>query len=166
MEEIQNKNDEIALKHLKNMAEDGFAWIYLIFFLIPLARIVPRVIRKWQNKDKFMGENQFNSNFQKTERIPDSFEKPESFEKSQSSEKAESFEKPLDLDMQVLREINNGIKDFNQIQKKTGIDNQKLENILTDLEGKKFMKVIKKSGLTGNKIEIHPTEKGFKKFYT
>jgi len=28
------------------------------------------------------------------------------------------------------------------------------------------MKVIKKSGLTGNKIEIHPTEKGFKKFYT
>lgn len=148
------------------MAEDGFAWIYLIFFLIPLARIVPRLIRKWQNKDKFMGENQFNSNFQKTEQMPDSFKKSESFETSQSFEKTESSEKPLDMDMQALREINNGVKDFNQIQKNTGIDNQKLENILSDLEGKKLMKVIKKSGLTGSKIEIHPTEKGFKKFYT
>jgi len=142
------------------MAEDGFMWIYLIFFLIPLARIIPRMVRKWQNKGNFMGENQFNPNFQKTEKMP------ESFETSQSFEKSESVEKPLDLDMQVLREINNGVKDFNQIQKITGIENQKLENILSDLEDKKLMKVVKKSGLTGNKIEIHPTEKGFKKFYT
>lgn len=148
------------------MTTHDFSWFYLIFFLIPLARIVPRLIRKWRNKDNLMGENQFNQNFQKTEQMPDSFEKPKSFETSQSFEKTKSFEKPLELDMQVLSEINNGVRDFNQIQKNIGIDNKDLENILTDLEKKGLMKVVKKSGLMGNKVEIHPTEKGFKKFYT
>jgi len=148
------------------MTTHDFSWFYLIFFLIPLARIVPRLIRKWRNKDNLMGENQFNQNFQKTEQMPDSFEKPKSFETSQSFEKPKSFEKPVELDMQVLSEINNGVRDFNQIQKNIGIDNKDLENILTDLEKKDLMKVVKKSGLTGNKVEIHPTEKGFKKFYT
>jgi len=146
------------------MTTHDFSWFYLIFFLIPLARIVPRLIRKWRNKD--MGENQFNQNFQKTEQMPNSFDKPKSFEMSQSFEKPRSFDKPQELDMQVLSEINNGVKDFNQIQKNIGIDNQELENILTDLENKGLMKVVKKSGLTGSKVEIHPTEKGFKKFYT
>ena len=148
------------------MTTHDFSWFYLIFFLIPLARIVPRLIRKWRNKDNFMGENQFSQNFQKTEQMPDSFKKPESFETSQSFDKSKSFDKPLELNMQVLSEINNGVRDFNQIQKNIKIDNQELENILTDLEKKGLMKVIKKSGLTGSKVEIHPTEKGFKKFYT
>ena len=136
------------------MTTHDFSWFYLIFFLIPLARIVPRLIRKWRNKGNLMGENQFNQNFQKTEQMPDSFEK------------SKSFEKPLELDMQVLSEINNGVRDFNQIQKNIEIDNQKLENVLTDLEKMGLMKVVKKNGLIGNKVEIHPTEKGFKKFYT
>jgi len=148
------------------MTTHDFSWFYLIFFLIPLARIVPRLIRKWRNKNNLMGENQFNQNFQKTEQMPDSFKKPESFETSQSFEKPKSFEKPAELDMQVLSEINNGVRDFDQIQKNIGIDNQDLENILADLEKRGLMKVVKKSGLIGNKVEIHPTEKGFKKFYT
>ncbi len=146
------------------MTTHDFSWIYLIFFLIPLARIVPRLIRKWRNKD--MEGNQFNQNFQKTEQIPNSFETPKSFERSQSFEKPRSPDKSLELDMQVLAEINNGVRDFNQIQKNIGIDNQELEKILTDLENKGLMKVVKKSGLTGSKVEIHPTENGFKKFYT
>lgn len=146
------------------MAVDDFQWIYLIFFLIPLARILPRVIRKWRNKG--MEENQFNQNFQKTEQIPNSFETPKSFERSQSFEKPRSPDKSLELDMQVLAEINNGVRDFNQIQKNIGMDNQELEKILTDLENKGLMKIVKKSGLIGSKVEIHPTENGFKKFYT
>ena len=146
------------------MAVDDFQWIYLIFFLIPLARILPRVIRKWRNKG--MEENQFNQNFQKTEQIPNSFETPKSFESSQSFEKPRSPDKSLELDMQVLAEINNGVRDFNQIQKNIGMDNQELEKILTDLENKGLMKIVKKSGLIGSKVEIHPTENGFKKFYT
>lgn len=146
------------------MTTHDFSWIYLIFFLIPLARIVPRLIRKWRNKD--IEGSQFNQNFQKTEQIPNSFETPKSFESSQSFEKPRSPDKSLELDMQVLAEINNGVRDFNQIQKNIGIDNQELEKILTDLENKGLMKVVKKSGLTGSKVEIHPTENGFKKFYT
>ena len=146
------------------MAVGDFQWIYLIFFLIPLARILPRVIRKWRNKD--MEGSQFNQNFQKTEQMPNSFETPKSFERTQSFEKPRSPDKSLELDMQVLAEINNGVRDFNQIQKNIGMDNQELEKILTDLENKGLMKVVKKSGLIGNKVEIHPTENGFKKFYT
>ena len=134
------------------MAVDDFQWIYLIFFLIPLARILPRVIRKWRNKG--MEENQFNQNFQKTEQIPNSFETPKSFERSQSFEKPRSPDKSLELDMQVLAEINNGVRDFNQIQKNIGMDNQELEKILTDLENKGLMKIVKKSGLIGSKVEI------------
>jgi len=140
--------------------EDGsFVWIYLIFFLIPLARIIPRVIRKLQNKDNTIKDNHFNPNFQQPEQRHETLEKSESFVKQESSDK------PLDVEMQVLREINNGNKDFNRIQKNVGIDNQKLENILDDFEEKGLMRVVNKSGITGNKIEIHPTEKGFKKFY-
>lgn len=146
------------------MAVGDFQWIYLIFFLIPLARILPRLIRKWRNKG--MEENQFNQNFQKTEQIPNSFETPKSFERSQSFEKPRSPDKSLELDMQVLAEINNGVRDFNQIQKNIGMDNQELEKILSDLENKGLMKIVKKSGLIGSKVEIHPTENGFKKFYT
>jgi len=146
------------------MAVGDFQWIYLIFFLIPLARILPRVIRKWRNKD--MEGSQFNQNFQKAEQMPNSFETPKSFERTQSFEKPRSPDKSLELDMQVLAEINNGVRDFNQIQKNIGIDNQELEKILDDLENKGLMKVVKKSGLIGNKVEIHPTENGFKKFYT
>ena len=29
----------------------GGMWIYLIFFLIPLARIIPRIIRKYKRKN-------------------------------------------------------------------------------------------------------------------
>ena len=95
-----------------------------------------------------------------------SFETPKSFERTQSFEKPRSPDKSLELDMQVLAEINNGVRDFNQIQKNIGMDNQELEKILTDLENKGLMKIVKKSGLMGSKVEIHPTENGFKKFYT
>ena len=47
-----------------------------------------------------------------------------------------------------------------------GINNQELENILKDLENQGLMKVIKKSGPFGIKVQLVPTEKGFKKYYT
>ena len=136
------------------MAEEGFMWIYLIFFLIPLARIIPRLVRKFQKKDSTFTENQFGSEYPKTEQRQESFMKQESFEKPQTKE------------MLVLGELNKGVKDFNKIQKNLDIDNQSLEKILNDLEDQKLMKVIKKNGIAGMKVELHPTEKGFKKFYT
>ena len=37
----------------------GGMWIYLIFFLIPLARILPRIIRKFKNKGTEQKPEQF-----------------------------------------------------------------------------------------------------------
>jgi hypothetical protein len=156
------------------MADGEFFWIYLIFFAIPLARIIPRLIRKWQNKDKSSTQKQFNQNLQKWEQKSserqDSFEKiksfetTESFEKPKSSDIPESFEKPIMKDMKVLGEINRGVKDFNQIQKNVNINNKELEKILKNFEDEGLMRVIKKEGIMGGKVELHPTEKGFRKF--
>ena len=131
------------------MAEQGFMWIYLIFFLIPLARIIPRLVRKWRKRDGgTFTENQF---------IPNN---------SRIEQRQESFEKPQNKEMQVLGELNKGIRDFNKIQKNLGINNQELENILKDLENQGLMEVIKKSGPFGIKVQLVSTEKGFKKYYT
>jgi len=130
------------------MVEEGFAWIYLIFFLIPLARIIPRLVRRWQKKNGTFTENQFSPSNPRIE------------------QRQESFEKPQNKEMQVLGELNKGIKDFNKIQKNLGINNQELENILKDLEEQGLMKVVKKSGPFGIKVKLVPTEKGFKKYYS
>lgn len=150
------------------MAEGDFIWIYLVFFMIPLARVIPRLIRKWQNKNNPVSENQYKQNFQRPEQKQPQFERQETFERSESFEREHSFEKsdekPLNQKMMVLGEINRGVKDFNQIQKITNIDNQKLENILKGFEDDGLMRVVKKDGIMGSKIEMHPTEKGYKKF--
>jgi len=67
--------------------------------------------------------------------------------------------------MQVLGELNKGVRDFNKIQKNLGINNQELENILKDLEDQGLMKIVKRGGLVGVKVELYATEKGFKKYY-
>lgn len=145
------------------MAGEDFFWIYLIFFMIPLARIIPRVIRKWKNKGNPISDNQFNQNFQKIESRQEVFEKPSTFE-NKEFEKISTPDKPQTKEMQVLGEINRGIKDFNHIQRNLQIENQELEKILKKFEDDGLMRVIKKNGLTGSKIELYPTEKGFKRF--
>ena len=145
------------------MANENFIWIYLIFFLIPLARIIPRVVRKWQNKDKPRADTRFEQNFQRIEPKQEVFENPKSFE-SREIKKNETNQEPLSDEMKVLGEINRGIKDFNNIQNNLKMENQELEKILMKFEDEGLMRVIKKSGLTGSKIELYPTEKGFKKF--
>ncbi len=142
------------------MVEEGFSWIYLIFFLIPLARIVPRLVRKWRKGKGTFDENQFTQSNPEIEKMPGSFEKVDSFEKPKS------FDKPQNKEMQVLGELNKGVKDFNKIQKNLGINNQELEKILKNLEDQGLMKVVKRGGLTGTKVELYPTDKGFKRYYT
>ena len=146
------------------MVEEGFSWIYLIFFLIPLARIVPRLVRKWR-KGKDVDENQFIQSNQEIEKMPDSFERANSFEKIEPFEKPKSDNKPQNKEMQVLGELNKGVKDFNKIQKNLGISNQELESILNDLEDQGLMKVVKKGGLVGTKVELYQTDEGFKRYY-
>jgi len=139
------------------MVEEGFSWIYLIFFLVPLARILPRLVRKWRKGKSTFPEKQFsqtNPENQFRQTNPEIEKRPESFEKPQNKE------------MRVLGELNKGVRDFNKIQRNLSIHNQELENILKGLENQGLMKVVKKSGLVGSKVELYPTDKGFKKYYS
>ena len=142
------------------MAQEGFGWIYLIFFLIiPLSRIIPQIIRRRKNKNHDISNhtiqniNQVNSEI--AEPIPKRFYKEDiPNEMNQHS-----------LEMLVLGEINKGVKNFNSIQKNLGIETEKLDRVLQNLENDKLMKVQNKQGIFGPKIELIPTEKGVKKFY-
>ena len=143
------------------MAQDGFAWVYLVFFLIiPLSRILPRLVRKWKEKNKPNPE-QITAQPYQTEK--DNFtESP----KSEYKGDVPSHMKPQSLEMLVLGELNRGVNNFNNIQKSLGIDTEKLDETLQSLERQGLMKVQNKQGLFGPKIELIPTEKGFKKFYS
>ena len=143
------------------MAEEGFAWIYLVFFLvIPLSRILPRLIRKWKEKNQGVSEQFTQNTYQSTN---------ETFAESPQKTRREEISKemnPQTLDMLVLGELNRGTKNFNSIQRNLGIDNEPLEKALQSLEEQGLMKIQNKQGVLGPKIELIPTDKGFKKFYS
>ena len=69
-------------------------------------------------------------------------------------------------DKQVLGELNRGAKNFEEIQKITGLERDELVSILKDLEDRRLMKVEEKSGLFGRKVELYLTDKGIKKYYS
>ena len=136
------------------MADPNFSWIYLVIFLaIPLARIIPRLIarRKMQNKPTQQGE--FESRF-------------EGYRKPQMEASPEMKEENLKKDKIVLRELNRGANTFESIQKNTGMNGKELDSILADLERDGLLKVVQKQGLLGPKIELYPTDKGFREFYS
>lgn len=136
------------------MADPNFSWIYLLIFLaIPLARIIPRFIarRKMQNKPTQQGE--FDPRFGE-------------FRSPQMETKREIKEENLTKDMIVLRELNRGVKTFESIQKNTRMDGKELDSILADLERDGLLKVVQKQGMLGPKVELYPTDKGFRKFYS
>jgi len=66
--------------------------------------------------------------------------------------------------MLVLGEPIRGSKTFENLQKNTGLESMKLDEILKNLEKNELLKVQQKKGLLGIKIELHPTEKGLKEY--
>jgi|TARA_B100001765_G_scaffold13336_1_gene7864 hypothetical protein len=50
----------------------GGLWIYLIFLIIPLARIIPRLLRKYRNNDRSQqNESYSQEKFFTNERMPE-----------------------------------------------------------------------------------------------
>ena len=133
--------------------DPDFSWIYLLIFLmIPLARIIPRLLarRKMEkNSSQTVQERQFQPSFDEYS------EKPQ-----------REFSKPQTKNRLVLGELNKGSKTFENIQKNTGLNNKDLETILDNLEKDGMLKVHQKQGLFGTKIELYPTDKGFKEYYS
>jgi len=139
------------------MAESGYMWIYLIFLLIPLSRVLPRIIRKYRKNNppaNISPDKVFKLSNNNTIESSDTFDVPS------------TGSPPKSIDMLVLGELSHGTKNFDALQKKLGVDNEKLNSVLEDLENKKFMKVVQKQGLFGPKIELHPTEEGLKKYFS
>ena len=142
------------------MAENGFMWIYLIFLLIPLSRILPRLIKKLKLKNSGIPQQSFDNQFQVSNNTVS--------ESSRDTFRAQSPKelKPKSTDMLVLGELNHGTKNFDALQKKLGIDTETLNSVLEDLENQGLMRVEQKQGLLGPKIELYPTEEGIKKYYS
>ena len=149
-----------------NTMEADFSWIYLIIFLmIPLARILPRILKKLKSgnsESQEIPQRQFESNFNRYEDQSD-----KQFE-SNSTEYQElpKSSKPQTKNMLVLGELHRGVKQFEDIQKNTGLTTEELNSILEDLENNGLMKAQQKSGLFGMKTELVPTDKGFKEYYS
>ena len=64
----------------------------------------------------------------------------------------------------VLGIITRGASKFGKISQETKIEPKELESILQKLENSGLIKVDEKKGWLGTKIEINPTENGYKEF--
>ena len=138
---------------------EHFYWIWAIFFIIPFISIIRRYLRKrnMQNFSKSSEqyhEMQFKTNSSRIETPRRNLLEPE----------PEPMHKTKD--MQVFDVLNYGAKNFEKIQKITGLEHDELVSILDDLEKRGMMKVEEKSGLFGSKIELYPTNKGIKEYYS
>ncbi len=146
--------------------EADFSWMYLIIFLmIPLARIIPRILKKLKSgnsESQEIPQRQFESNFN---RYDDQSDKQFESNSTEYQEPPKSS-KPQTKNMLVLGELHRGIRQFENIQKNTGLTTEDLNSILEDLENNGFMKAQQKSGLFGMKTELVPTDKGFKEYYS
>jgi len=133
---------------------DHFYWIWIIFLMFPLIRIIQRYLRKrnMQNYTKSSEkhlEMQFKTNSSETVDTP-----------------RRNLARPETKDMLVLGELNRGAKNFERMQKITGLERDELIPILDDLEKRGLMRVEKKSGFFGTKIELYVTDKGFQVYYS
>ena len=64
----------------------------------------------------------------------------------------------------VLGIISQGISKFDKISRESNVEPKDLELILRELENSGLIRVDEKKGLLGTKIEINPTEEGYREF--
>ncbi len=161
--------------------EENYSWIYLLIFLIiPLARILPRVLKRvglkqnTSTRPESPRRNFFQEsppdNFQ--ESPPDNFQEspPDNFQESppdnfQESPRKEEFStKNWSKEKIVLGLLMTNISKFEELQKRANLSTNNLDTILQDLEKKRFMMPVEKSGPFGKSIQLKITEKGAAEF--
>ncbi len=137
---------------------ESWQWIFVFFAILMIARIVPRMIRGKKNilpqqagstKPHMVTESRPEQSFVKESRPEPPFVKDA---------------KPQTKDMLVLGELNRGATTFGEIKKNTGLDSKELDSILKRLETRRLMRIEKVKSLLGIKIELYPTEKGFREY--
>ena len=136
---------------------ESWQLIFIFFVVLMIVRIVPRMLKqrklKLEKTDGVATEQPFFKESGSQPLVKDSKNTPHTKETP-----------PESRDMMVLGQINRGYKTFGQIKKNTGLGTSELNSILEDLEKQGLMRVEQKKGLLGIKIEIHPTEKGYRKY--
>jgi len=144
------------------MAEEGFNWFLLaIFLMIPLMRIIPRLLRRRKMKNIIPSQTLSGGQFEQNNDTIQEHTRDPSIQES-----ARDPSKPKTKDMLVLGELNSGTKNFEGVKKNTGLDSNEINSILEDLEKRDLIRVEQKKGLFGIKIELYATEKGFREYYT
>lgn len=140
---------------MRHKMDPNISWIYLaIFLLIPLARIIPRLMARRRAQG---GGGQPPQEI--LEKSPPQTTDIYRREPGKGS-------KPRTKSMLVLGALNRGSKTFESIQKDTGLESGELDTVLEDLEKNGLLAVRQKSGLLGTKVELFPTDKGFKEYYS
>ncbi len=132
---------------------DHYYWIFIIFLIIPLIRIVRRYLRK-RPLENYAKTPEKNPEMHFETNSSDTIENPQ-----------QNLTKPETKDMLVLGEINSGRNNFKKLLKVTGLERDELIPILDDLEERGLIRVEQKSGLLGPKIELYVTDKGFQEYY-
>lgn len=141
--------------------EPNYSWIYLAFFLIiPLTRILPRLIAKMRGKEYSKMQYQGMGQGMSQQRGPE-IKRAEIKETNTEQQKA-----PQTNEMLVLGSMHRGANTFEKIQSVTNMQGKELDPILQELEDKEFIKIVHKKGMLGPKVELYPTDKGFKEFYS
>ncbi len=135
---------------------ESWQWIMIFFAILMIARIVPRMIRKGQMNIQKTDVHTTNKPF-----FSDPRDQP--FVK-ESKEQPSADTKPESKVMMVLGQINRGYKTFGEIRQKTGLNSEEINSILEDLENRGLMKMEQKKGMLGNKVELLPTEKGYREY--
>lgn len=135
--------------------EHDFAWIYLLFFLaFPLARIIPRIIKR--SRARAGQEQARDAPGQRFADVPEA--RPE-----EPGPQAPSAQ-PQTKEMLVLGEICRGARTFGKIKKSTGFGDSELDGVLERLEKKNLISVVERPGMLGTRIELRPTERGSKEY--
>ena len=147
--------------------EENYSWIYLLIFLIiPLARIVPRLLRRAVLKENISARPESpRGNFFQESSSPDTFRESSSSDNFQESPRREEFStKNWPKEKIVLGLLLTNITKFEEIQKKGNLSTNNLDTILQDLEKKGLMQPVEKTGPFGKSIQLRITEKGAAEF--
>ncbi len=129
----------------------NYVWLYLaIFMMIPLVRVIQRAMAKRRAGGGAPGSPPEG----RPRQSQDQHEKP-------TPESGRRTPRML-----VLGSLNRGFKTFEDVQKNTGLGSDELDAILGDLEKDGMLAVRQKQGIMGPKVEIYPTDKGFKAYYS
>jgi len=147
--------------------EIDYSWIFLLIFLIiPLARILPRILKRTGFKENISARLESpRENFFKESDSADNFKESDyadNFEELPSRE--ESSTKNWSTEKIVLGLLMTSISKFEDLQKRGNLSANNLDRILQNLEKKGFMTPVEKSGPFGTSIQLKITEKGAREF--